>query len=103
MGKRISGLLHQEISLIVFLNARLSSAPLNLVYFFFKDLFLFYVYGCFACTHVCGTHVYLVPMKTRRGHQIPWNWSDRMLQTIMPLLGTEFPGPLEEQPSALNH
>lgn len=33
-------------------------------------LFLFCVYGCFACMHACAPHVSLVPVVSRRGHQI---------------------------------
>lgn len=42
-------------------------------YFFFRDLFLFYLYECLpACMNVY--HVYMVPLLTRRGQQSPWNW-----------------------------
>lgn len=40
-------------------------------------LFLFYMYECFACMHVCAPRMCLVPMKFRRGRHVPWNWSYR--------------------------
>lgn len=39
---------------------------------------------CGACMHVSVLSVYLVPVKARRGHQIPWN-SWLRATTCMPL------------------
>ena len=32
---------------------------------------------CFACMYAYTPCACLVPVETRRGHQIPWNWSYR--------------------------
>lgn len=37
-----------------------------------------YVGACMSVYHVCT-----VPKETRRGHQIPWDWSYRRLLAIM--------------------
>ncbi|CAO2597816.1 hypothetical protein LEMLEM_LOCUS9161 [Lemmus lemmus] len=50
------------------------------------DCTMFYVYRCLP---VCLTvyHVFAVPMESRGGHQVPWNWSYRWWQTAMWVLG----------------
>lgn len=48
---------------------------------------LFYVYGCFAYMHVCTHCLCLVPVETRRGLCIPWNWSYSRLWATMWVLG----------------
>lgn len=40
--------------------------PINSLSFLFFQIYLFSVYKCFACMHVCITHVYQVLMKDRR-------------------------------------
>lgn len=37
----------------------------------------------FACMYVCVSCAYLVPMKVRQRHQIPWVWSYRWLWTTI--------------------
>lgn len=43
-------------------------------------LFLFYVYGCFACIYVCH-HVFAGPTEPGRGCQVPCNWSWGMAES----------------------
>lgn len=35
----------------------------------------FHVPECFTYMYICVPHVYLVPMRARRGYQSPWNWN----------------------------
>ena len=45
--------------------------------------------GCFVCMCVCVLCPCLVPLKVRRGCQIPWNWSYRQLWAASWVLGSE--------------
>lgn len=35
---------------------------------------------CFACMYACS---YLLPLKIRRGHCIPWNWSSQAVVSLL--------------------
>lgn len=52
-------------------------------------LFLFRVYGCSACTHVCILQACLLSEEARRGCHIPCNWSCRWLWAFMWMLRTK--------------
>ena len=56
-----------------------------------------YVSGWLACIFVCAPCECLMPMGTKRWHQIPWNWNYSHSE---PLCGywESNPGPLGEQP-----
>lgn len=54
----------------------------------------------FTCTYVCVLHVCLVPVEVRRRRLIIWNWSHRLLWTVVWFLGIDLgPG---RPASALN-
>lgn len=49
-------------------------------------LFVFYLalfYKCLTCMHVCLICVFLVPVKIKRGHQMPWNRRSRQFSLHM--------------------
>lgn len=41
------------------------------------------------CSYVHHLLTYMVPMESRKGHQMPWNWSFEWLWVSMWILGTE--------------
>lgn len=43
---------------------------------FYKTI-SFYVYRCFGCVYVYVPHMCMMSLEVSRGHQIPWNWTDR--------------------------
>lgn len=72
------------------------------LFLFTKDLFpYFYVHGHFSYMYVCVPCMYLMPVKTRKGCQIPWHLSYRWLGTTMWGVGIE-PRPTTRAARALN-
>lgn len=55
----------------------------------FSLITLFYVYRHFIGMYMYVPCTCLVPMETKGGHQMPWNWSYRCLWTIMWILRIE--------------
>lgn len=46
----------------------------SLLFLFFMIYFFYYI--LISCMHECYVNqVHAVPVKARRGHQIPWHWS----------------------------
>ena len=37
----------------------------------FKNVFLFYLYGCFTCTNICTLYEYLLPQRQKGGIRSP--------------------------------
>ena len=66
---------------------------------FFKEIYSFYVYGCFAYVHVCAPCACCVSGGQKRGSD-PQGWSYRQLRAAVWVLGMN-PGPLEERPVLL--
>lgn len=54
----------------------------------FWDVFIFYAYGCLAIS-VSVSHASLVTMEIRKGCQMPWYWSYKLLLAKMWALGTK--------------
>ena len=57
---------------------------------------------CFAYICVCVLCICPMLKEVRRGHRIPWNWSDGWLWTTIWVLGIEL-GPSTRVTGALNH
>lgn len=52
---------------------------------------------CLFCLHICDC-MCEVPMETRRGDKIPWNWESQTVGSCVIGCWELSPGPLEEQP-----
>lgn len=74
------------------------------IYLFYISFIYFhrlYAHECFSNMCVCTTCVFLVPLKGKREHWIPWNWSYGWLPAIVGYWEWDM-GPLQEQLVLLN-